>query len=97
MACFSFAGLYLMRRGWKYRGLFLLVAAMIFMANTGSKTTAGLVPLTIMIVVLPGLIGMRQLTVALVRAGRRRNRPRDARHRLHRSAQAAARTLTFPT
>ena len=32
---------------------------MIFMANTGSKTTAGLVPLTIMIVVLPGLIGMR--------------------------------------
>ena len=38
---------------------------MIFMANTGSKTTAGLVPLTIMIVVLPGLIGMRLLTVAL--------------------------------
>ena len=33
--------------------------AMIFMANTGSKTTAGLVPLSIMIVVLPGLIGMR--------------------------------------
>jgi O-antigen ligase len=65
MACFSFAGLYLMRRGWRYRGLFLLVAAMIFMANTGSKTTAALVPLTIMIVVLPGLIGMRQITVAL--------------------------------
>ena len=38
---------------------------MIFMANTGSKTTAGLVPLTIMIVVLPGLIGMRLLTVVL--------------------------------
>ena len=65
MACFSFAGLYLMRRGWRYRGLFLLVGAMIFMANTGSKTTAGLVPLTIMIVVLPGLIGMRLLTVVL--------------------------------
>jgi len=65
MACFSFVGLYLMRRGWKYRGLFLLVGALIFMANTGSKTTAGLVPLTIMIVVLPGLIGMRLVTVAL--------------------------------
>ncbi|WP_274630069.1 O-antigen ligase family protein [Arvimicrobium flavum] len=66
MAGFSFAGLYLYRRGWKRRGLFLLITAIIFMANTGSKTTAGLVPLAILIVMVPGLIGMRRLTVLLV-------------------------------
>jgi O-antigen ligase len=65
MSCFSFAGLYLFRRGWKWIGLFLLVAAMAFMINTGSKTTAGLVPLTFAVVVLPGLIGMRRITVIL--------------------------------
>ncbi|HHZ08287.1 MAG TPA: O-antigen ligase family protein [Rhizobiales bacterium] len=65
MACFSFAGFYLLRRGWPRIGLVMLVAAMIFMANTGSKTTAGLVPLAIGIVILPGLIGMRPLTIAL--------------------------------
>lgn len=66
MAGFSFAGLYLFRRGWTHSGLFLLAAAMIFMANTGSKTTAGLVPLSIVIVMVPNLIGMRRLTVLLV-------------------------------
>lgn len=65
MACFSFAGFYLLRRGWRWTGLVMLVSAMIFMANTGSKTTAGLIPLAIGIVILPGLIGMRQLTVVL--------------------------------
>jgi O-antigen ligase len=65
MACFSFGGLYLLRRGWTYRGIFLLVGALVFMANTGSKTTAGLVPLTIMVIMLPGLIGMRLVTIAL--------------------------------
>jgi O-antigen ligase len=65
MSCFSFAGFYLFRRGWTWIGLFLMVAAMVFMVNTGSKTTAGLVPLTFAIVVLPGLIGMRQVTVTL--------------------------------
>ena len=65
MACFSFVGFYLLRRGWRWTGLVMLVAAMVFMANTGSKTTAGLVPLAIGIVILPALIGMRQLTVVL--------------------------------
>lgn len=65
MSCFAFAGLYLFRRGWRIVGLFLLVSATIFLANTGSKTTAALVPLTFAIVVLPGLIGMRQITVVL--------------------------------
>jgi O-antigen ligase len=30
-----------------------------FMANTGSKTTVGLVPLTVILIMGPGLIGMR--------------------------------------
>lgn len=59
MACFSFAGLYLWRRGQRWWGAGIFCAAMIFMLHTGSKTTAGLVPFSILIVVLPSLIGMR--------------------------------------
>jgi O-antigen ligase len=59
MACFSFAGLYLYRRGQRLWGATILCAAMIFMLHTGSKTTAGLVPFSILIVVLPSLIGLR--------------------------------------
>lgn len=66
MAGFSFAGVYLYRRGWKRRGLLLFLAALLFVANTGSKTSAGLVPLAILVVLGPGLMGMRRLTVALV-------------------------------
>ncbi len=62
MACLSFAGLYAFRRGRRWVGGTLLVLAMIFMANTGSKTTAGLVPLSIGLVALPGIFGMRFLT-----------------------------------
>lgn len=65
MACLSFGGLYLARRGWRASGFFLLAAAMIFMMNTGSKTTAGLVPLSIMMVALPGIVGMRLVTPIL--------------------------------
>ncbi|MEZ5802262.1 MAG: O-antigen ligase [Rhizobiaceae bacterium] len=68
MAGFSFAGIYLYRRGWKRRGLLLLATAMLFVAHTGSKTSAGLVPLAILAVMIPGLFGMRILTVALVAA-----------------------------
>lgn len=62
MACFSFAGLYLFRRGWKTAGAVLFALALFFMINTGSKTTAGLVPLAIVLVMMPGVIGMRFLT-----------------------------------
>ena len=65
MACLSFAGIYLWRRGWTVLGGLLFVLALTFMANTGSKTTAGLVPLSILVVVLPGMIGLRGLTPAL--------------------------------
>lgn len=65
MACLSFGGIYLFRRGWKPTGLLLFAAAMIFMVNTGSKTTAGLVPLSILVVVLPSMFGMRLMTPIL--------------------------------
>lgn len=65
MACISFAGFYLYRRGWKWIGAVIFVAAMIFVSNTGSKTTAGLVPLAILIVAVPSLFGMRSITIIL--------------------------------
>lgn len=68
MACFSFAGIYLCRRGWMRSGILLFAGAMFFMLQTGSKTTAGLVPLSVLIVVLPGMIGMRLMTPLLFAA-----------------------------
>jgi O-antigen ligase len=65
MACLSFGGIYLFRRGWKATGVLLFASAMIFMINTGSKTTAGLVPASILVVVVPSLFGMRLMTPLL--------------------------------
>lgn len=65
MACFSFAGLYLFRRGRRWVGSLIFIAAMVFVLNTGSKTTAGVVPLSILLVILPGMIGMRLATPLL--------------------------------
>ncbi|MGE0502789.1 MAG: O-antigen ligase family protein [Rhizobiaceae bacterium] len=62
MACLSFGGLYLWRRGWTWSGIVIFVLAIAFMSNTGSKTTLGLVPVAVLPVLLPGLIGMRFLT-----------------------------------
>jgi len=59
MACFSFAGLYLYRRGQRLWGAAIFCAAMFFMFHTGSKTTAGLVPFSVLIVMFPSLMGMR--------------------------------------
>lgn len=65
MACISFGGFYLYRRGWKWLGAGIFFAALIFVSNTGSKTTAGLVPLAILVVALPSLVGMRRLTILM--------------------------------
>lgn len=65
MACFSFTGLYLWRRGWNWSGMALFFGALVFMANTGSKTTVGLVPLTVILIMGPGLIGMRAMIPTL--------------------------------
>ncbi len=89
MACFSFAGLYLYRRGQRWWGATIFCAAMIFMLHTGSKTTAGLVPFSILIVVLPSLIGMRLGTPILFAAGNHRHGGRHAGHRLPAAGEAS--------
>lgn len=65
MAFLSFIGFYLYRRGWRGIGGFVFVAAMLFLVQTGSKTTAALVPAAIIVVAAPSLVGMRRLTVLL--------------------------------
>lgn len=61
MACISLAGLHLLRRGWTWTGGSLFVLAIFFMSNTGSKTTVGLVPLAVLLVIGPSLFGLRRL------------------------------------
>lgn len=68
MAALSFGGIYLIRRGWRKIGIGILVLALWFVAHTGSKTTTGLVPLVVMLVMVPGLFGMRALTALLIAA-----------------------------
>ncbi|MFZ1680251.1 MAG: O-antigen ligase [Rhizobiaceae bacterium] len=65
MAAFIFAGVYMFRRGWRWRGLLLSLSALVFMANTGSKTTLGLVPLVGLAVMVPGIVGLRRLVPAI--------------------------------
>jgi len=66
MACLSFAGIFLWRRGWRLCGALIIVLAMTFIANAGSKTTLGTVPLTILMVMGPALFGLRFLAPVLV-------------------------------
>jgi O-antigen ligase len=61
IAGISFMGLYLFRRGWRAAGIALGIGALIFLSNTGSKTSALLSPMVILLVVLPGVFGARAL------------------------------------
>lgn len=61
MACLGFAGIYLFRRRWRLLGALVFVGALIFVLNSGSKTTVVLVPLTIFVVIVPGLFGLRSM------------------------------------
>jgi O-antigen ligase len=62
MACLSFAGVYLFRRGWRAAGAILFVTAFIFLVQTNSKTTTGLAPIAILLVAGPTVLGLRGLT-----------------------------------
>lgn len=62
MAAFAFAGIYLMRRGMVLRGLIILITATIFVSQTGSKTTTALIPLAVIVIIFPALLGWRWLT-----------------------------------
>jgi O-antigen ligase len=66
MAGISFMGIYAFRRGARLTGALIAIAGLIFVANTGSKTSAGLVPLVILLVMIPGLFGFRRLAAAIV-------------------------------
>lgn len=68
MAAFSFGGIYLIRRGWRNSGIAILAFALLFVAHTGSKTSTALVPMVILLVMVPGLFGLRILTALLIAA-----------------------------
>jgi O-antigen ligase len=61
MASIVFSGLYVFRRGLRWQGAAMAGAALIFLSNTGSKTSALLVPMVFLLVAGPGLLGMRRL------------------------------------
>ncbi|MEO0545225.1 MAG: O-antigen ligase, partial [Pseudomonadota bacterium] len=65
MAMLLFVGLYIMRRGSTAVGLFIALAAFVFVYKTGSKTSLGLAPLVIAAVWLPSMLGLRTF-VALI-------------------------------
>lgn len=65
MSVIAIFGLYLMRSGQRFSGFVMFAAAAVFVANTGSKTTAGLFPVSVMIVMMAPLFasaGMAILT-----------------------------------
>ncbi|MGH6772410.1 O-antigen ligase family protein [Brucella tritici] len=66
MAAFAFTGVYLWRRGWRVSGFLIAVSALIFVSQTGSKTTAALVPLAMLLVIVPGIFGLRFLAPVAV-------------------------------
>lgn len=66
MATLCFAGIYLWRRGWRFGGGLIFVLALVFMVNAGSKATMAVMPLVAIMVLLPGICGMRFLAPLLV-------------------------------
>jgi O-antigen ligase len=63
VANFIFFGIYFMRSGYRVIGALVAVLAMIFVINTGSKTTIGFLPLVIGIVLLGPIFGLRWVIV----------------------------------
>ncbi|PWL17340.1 biotin transporter BioY [Falsochrobactrum shanghaiense] len=66
MAAFAFAGVYLWRRGWRISGALIALSALFFVAHTGSKTTVALVPFAILMVIGPGIFGLRSLAPLMI-------------------------------
>ncbi|MBV2144305.1 O-antigen ligase family protein [Falsochrobactrum sp. TDYN1] len=66
MAAFAFVGVYLWRRGWCISGALIALSALFFVAQTGSKTTAALVPFAMLLVIGPGIFGLRSLAPLMI-------------------------------
>ena len=69
VASIGFVGLFLMRQGRLALGAAILLAAFVFVWNTGSKTAAGLLPITVLVVLLPRFLGLHRLTSLAVAVG----------------------------
>lgn len=57
MCVIAIFGIYLMRTGHRFGGLIIFAAGALFVVETGSKTTSGFFPLSILIVFMAGLFG----------------------------------------
>ncbi|KAB0680383.1 O-antigen ligase family protein [Aureimonas leprariae] len=68
MAALFFAGLYLVRSGTKRAGWLVLVLSALFVLKTGSKTSAGLVPLVALLVIGGRASGGRSLPCLILAA-----------------------------
>jgi len=68
MALFAFGGIYLWRRGWRVSGAVIALLALFFVAHTGSKTTVALVPFAMLLVIGPGVFGIRGLAPLMILA-----------------------------
>ena len=66
MTAIAFVGVYLARRGMRMSGIVIAMAALFFIANTGSKTSLILAPAVVMMVLLPSLMGLRGLAAFFV-------------------------------
>lgn len=66
MAAFLFFGIYLMRAGDRWKGFAILAMSAIFILQTGSKTTNGMIPLAIGAVFVGRLFASRWLPPMLV-------------------------------
>jgi O-antigen ligase len=65
MAAFVFAGVYLMRGGRRWLGLIVFALAVVFLLQSGSKTSADTVAIVLMAVLLPSLFGLRGFALLL--------------------------------
>ena len=63
MCIIAFFGIYLMRTGRRFAGLIIFAAAALFVVKTGSKTTNGLFPISILIVFMAGLFGRSSVAI----------------------------------
>ncbi|MEX3008036.1 O-antigen ligase family protein [Hoeflea sp. TYP-13] len=65
MSVFAMFGIYLWRSKYRAIGALIMLLAFVFVIQTGSKTTNGLLPISIVIVIAGRLFGLPMLTIAL--------------------------------
>ena len=63
MSVITIFGIYMFRSGMRFSGLVITVAAFVFVVHTGSKTTSGFLPLSILIIGLASVTGRAWLAI----------------------------------